>query len=330
MLAHEQSRGSLIRQLPWIEATGTLGGALFFYFVLHKAELAEFFAILGGIVTLSRLSHAADLEREFAAIRRPLIHLEQQIDLASHTHFTVFREILEVYSKITETEFAKVKDDILKDARARLLRLANDKKSEVLTTTTYYGWLLPMLARSAPPSRIWALSLMREPEWDDTQPERTFIEQSRKAAERGVQIDRVFVVPRANASAMLTIPAVVLHRDSEDPTHLRGYVVEEEVLKRDDADLHSKLGDGFIVFDDRVALVDVFSGASVRGYVTMSPVEIGHLKDVFERLRILAEDLDSYSGRLEASRARTDVKEPPGASSRSSSSPSLPNSEISN
>jgi len=92
-------------------------------------------------------------------------------------------------------------------------------------------------------------------------------------------------------------PAIKLHFHSEEPSKLRGFVVDEEVVRRDDEELHSKLGDGFIAFGERVALVDVFSGRSARGYVTMNPVEIARLQEVYARLLILAEPLDSYLAR---------------------------------
>jgi len=215
---------------------------------------------------------------------------------------SVFREPLQVYAKITEDEFARVKDGIVAEANSQLLFLANEKKSQVLVTTKYYGWLLPMLEKAVPPQpqRIWALSLMRELEWDDSPPERRFIELSRIAAERGVRIDRIFVMKKDLVASALGNQAVRLHLQTQKPETLRGFVVEMEALARADEDLDRQLGDGFIVFDERVALVDVFSGKSARGYVTMNRGEIEHLRDVYNRLLILAESLDAVAARQSA------------------------------
>jgi hypothetical protein len=307
-----KSESSLLRKLPWIEAIGTALSAGFLYFVLHKSELAEFFAVAGSLLTLGRLAYAAELERLTSTIERsildlraslehsitdlrgPLDRIREHFDLSSQAHFDMFRDMLQTYSKIIEPEFSKVKDNILSDARSRLMDLANDKKSLILPTTTYYGWLLPMLKNAMPPEGIWALSMMREPEWDDSQPERDFIDFSKGASDRGVPIDRIFVVGRAAVSSALENPAIKFHLHSSKPANLRGYVVEDEVVKASDEELYAILGDGFIAFGERVALVDVFSGKSARGYVTMNPVQIARLRDVYDRLRILAEPLDSY------------------------------------
>jgi hypothetical protein len=296
-----KSGSALLRKLPWIEAIGTAVGASVLYFILHKNELAEFFAIAGSLVTLGRLGYAAELERLTAALeasigelRGPLDRIREHFDISSQAHFGVFRDMLQTYSKITEPEFSRVKDAVLTEARSRLMGLANEKKSLVLPTTTYYGWLLPMLRHAMPPEVIWALSMMRAPEWDESQPERDFIDFSKGASDRGVPIDRIFVVGRAAVSTALENPAIKFHLHSEKPANLRGYVVEDEVVKAADEELYAMLGDGFIAFGDRVALVDVFSGKSARGYVTMNPVEIAHLREVYDRLRILAEPLDSY------------------------------------
>lgn len=281
-------------RFPWIEALGTVAGSFILYFVLKKHELAEFFAVVGGIMTLGRLGYSEFIERQIAEIREPLQRIREFFDFSRAAHVTTFRDMLQVHSQITEEEFAAVKEGIIQEARAELLQLANQKKSAVLPTTRYYGWLLPMLERARPPQRIWALSMMRGPEWDNSPPERRFIALSQEAAERGVKIDRVFVMRRDLLSEALRIEPVAAHTRERKPDNLRGFFVDEEGLKRSDMDLFSRLGDGFIVFDDRVALVDVFSNTA-RGYVTMSPTEIGHLKEVFERLQILGEELQAPS-----------------------------------
>lgn len=286
----------LIRRLPLIEAIGTAIASGILYFVLGKHELAEFFAVAGSLLALGRLSYTAELEKEIRELQEPLERIGDYFDLSSQANLDIFRKMLQIYGKITEDEFVRVKDGILAGTMEELVYLANTKKSKVLATTEYYGWLLPMVEKATPPQRIWALSLMRDLEWDDSPPERRLIEFSRKAAESGVGIDRVFVMKKANIGESLKNEAIRLHFASEKPANLRGYVVDEEALNKSDEELHARLGDGFLAFVDRVAMVDVFSKGA-RGYVTMNQEEITHLRNVFDRLMILAEDLDSVASR---------------------------------
>src|SRR5262249_40190495 len=141
-------RDKLVRKLPWIEAIGTTLGVCFFYFILDDHLLAELFAIMGALVTFGRLGYTAHLEGEIATLRQPLERMQEYLDISAHARLDVFRDMLQLYSNVTEEEFNRVKDGILTEARSQLLHLANEKKSAILPTTTYYGWLLPMLERA--------------------------------------------------------------------------------------------------------------------------------------------------------------------------------------
>jgi hypothetical protein len=282
---------SAVRRFPWYEAIGTITVALFFYFVLHNHEAAEIFAIAGGLLTLGRLGYAEIAEHSTNSIRKPLDQIREFLDVSQASQGG-FRDMLQVYTRITEEEFRKVKEGIIEEAREKLLHLANDKKSEILSQTRYYSWLLPMVEKTAPGRQVFALSMMREPEWDDSKPERDFIRLMKEAAERGVQISRIFVMDKSALPTALANPAITIHKKGEKPNSLVGYYVDLEELKKSDPELLNELGDGFILFDDRVSLVDVFSKSGARGYVTMNGAAISHLRDIFDRLMILARDLE--------------------------------------
>src|SRR5712691_7886980 len=145
-----QARGTVLRLIPWIEII--LGGsiALLLYFVLQRHELAEFFAIASMLLALGRLTYTSELEKAIGELKmtlkevqEPLERIGEFLDVSAQANFPVFRDMLQVYAKITELEFGPVKDEILGNARSKMLDLANDKRSETLATTAYYKWLLP-------------------------------------------------------------------------------------------------------------------------------------------------------------------------------------------
>lgn len=283
---------SSVARFPWIEAIASAAVALFFYFILKNHEAAEIFAITGAILTIGRIGYSELVERSLSSIRDPLNRIGAFFDVSQSADYGVFRDTLHVYARITEDEFRRVKDGIVEEARQKLLYLANEKRSEVLATTRYYEWLLPMLGKTSNGQKVYALSMMRDAEWDDSVPEREFIKLMKEAAARGVEIKRVFVMNKGLLEDVLKNEAISSHQPQEQPIDLRGYYVEVDELKKADAQLFEQLGDGFIVFDDRVALVDMFSeSGAARGYVTMNGAGIAHLKDVFNRLMILAREL---------------------------------------
>jgi hypothetical protein len=72
-----------------------------------------------------------------------------------------------------------------------------------------------------------------------------------------------------------------------------GYFVDIDWLEEHDAPLSTRLGDGFIAFDQRqAALVDLHSrDGSIRGFVTKLPAELAKLGEVHAELMIHAREL---------------------------------------
>ena len=128
--------------------------------------------------------------------------------------------------------------------------------------------------------------MMMSCEWDDSEVEQRFVELNQCAAERGVTLRRVFVVKDADRDYLESNEAISWHFGR---SNVSGYVMVHENLKRQDPKLLKKLGDGFIAFDRRVALIDLHSvDGSARGIVTMSSQEISSLYNSFEQLCLLA------------------------------------------
>jgi len=90
---------------------------------------------------------------------------------------------------------------------------------------------------------------------------------------------------------MLDNKGVQAHIDKVG-THFKPLLVFKESLAKSDPQLLKEVGDGFIAFDERVALVDMSTPDGMRGYVTMNTGEIHRLKRIFEQLRVHGRELN--------------------------------------
>jgi hypothetical protein len=123
-------------------------------------------------------------------------------------------------------------------------------------------------------------------EWDDSAPEQRFVEANLAVATRA-KIDRIFVMPLDQVVAARDNPTIRPHFSDEQPENLRGFFVDADRLHHADRRLAERLGDGFIAFDDRVALIDLHStDGSARGKVTMRSGDLRRIDRTFSELLV--------------------------------------------
>lgn len=279
-----------MRSIPRLEAIiSLLAGGVIALFV--EPSLGAVVWAVGAIVTLAEARHELKLDERLERVDG----LATAFDLSHSTKVPEIQNLISNYLAVAEPELARIKDAVIAGARDDLLRLATDKSSGELPSGEYYSWLLPMLERIPSGGSIRALSMMMDCEWDDSEPERRFIQANVDAAQRGVSIQRVFVAPASiMVRAIEDIPALRPQLAYEDPRQLAGYFVGREYLETHDPKLLAKLGDGFIDLDGRVALVDLHSvDGSARGEVTMLQAKLSQLRDIHDQLLLHARLIDT-------------------------------------
>jgi hypothetical protein len=281
------SHRELARRIPKLELAVTLVLGMVAA-TLTSLQLGVVTWAVGILLTVNQLKIGQRLDAGLARVDK----LADVVDLSDHCDVEGLRHLIEEYAKVPEREFAAPKEEVLAAAREELVRLRTEKSSAVLSTGAYYRWLLDMLDETKRPQRVYALSLMMSCEWDDSPVEFRFIEANIRAAQRGVKIDRIFVMPKAQLPFARQNRAVRSHFSDELPKGLRGHFVDADRLRVADRALYERLGDGFIAFDDRVALVDLHStDGSARGRVTMRSATLREITRTFEELLVHSESL---------------------------------------
>ncbi len=274
------ARVEALAATPWIEA-GIAIVIGFVFFAFGKPEIAAMTWIIGSALSFTRYSFGLKLEEQLKPVRQlaAIVDLERDIPLKQ------LEEIVRTYLAITETEFAQVKDRVLSEAFERLRKLHQQKSSDVLQTGDYYNWLLPFIESAPKGSQIWAVSMMLSIEWDESPPEVSFLRLNLDAAQRGVYLERIFVVRNEDIPKLSTISPIRAQAENVGE-FLKLWLVRREQLEKSDPQLLRELGDGLIAFDMRVAMIDFASPEGIRGYVTMNPGEIQKLRRSFENLRV--------------------------------------------
>ncbi len=280
------SRVDSMVRFPFMEAAIGIGISLVLLFYGY-GQMAALTTIITCTQSVGRYAFGEMLHRELRDVREVATVLDVQQGRALQR----FHEMASVYLRITEPEFGAVKDAIITQATEQLNSLADSKTSGELATADFYRWLIRAMEQAAPGSEIWAVSFMLDCEWDDSEPERKFLELNLQAAQRKVRIERVFIVPKSAFPALLSNKGVKAQLDNASE-YMCPKVADRDYLASHDAKLLKQLGSGMIAFDRRVAQVDIVStDGSIRGSVTMNPAEIARLRALFDGLCIHARDL---------------------------------------
>ncbi|MEU4384453.1 hypothetical protein [Promicromonospora sp. NPDC023805] len=245
-------------------------------------------ALIGGLLlSVQRSAIERMVESELAPLRK----VESYVDISSTASYEPFASIVQRYASITEVEFESVKSKIVAEAHDRMRALAIDKRSPTLQTGDYYEWLFRQFGQTQRGEYVHAVSMSSEEEWNDSDLETNFLEANVKAAERGVDVTRIFIVPTSRIAEFVRIPPIVAHTD-ESEVPLRGLWVRLEHVERYDPNLLRSLGEGFLDFNGRVGLEDRFDPfGEARGDVTMLPADLRRMRKQFEQLQKMAKPL---------------------------------------
>ena len=269
---------------------------LYFYGSPSKLDVGIIVWFVGISLVINRnITNHFDKE-SYERIEERIDRIGRVIDIENETNLDLVSKVRDSYLNITEPEFNKVKNEILNRTLTKLDKLKIEKCSDELPTSEYYGWLLPILGNVQKHDSIKAVSCMFKAEWDDSTPERRFIQGNLDAAKKGVTVERIFVMGYSILSEALKIDAVNKHtKEQKNLTKLNGFFVDKEKLDgNDEYELLKSIGDGFIIFkfnNSTVAVIEFSEGTNVRGIVTMNENIIRDLEESFGRLKMISSDL---------------------------------------
>lgn len=165
------------------------------------------------------------------------------------------------------------------------LSVDNQSRTEDLDSGKFYKILDKYFSETQSGSKMWIISTMMENEWNESPAERKFVQSNFDAADRGVELVRIFLFNKEYAKDYKTNPYIKRYLASNKITTL--FVDLNEVVSK-----HPKLleviKNGWIGIDNNALLVDLPSDGSSRGYVTLNKLEIKKAKECFDKLKVMA------------------------------------------
>lgn len=278
---------------PIIEAVVTLGAAAIAWAPpFSDPKSAYLISVIGVLFAVGRFgltevlkedrqAQDATLSRKFVKVDR----LSDLVDLSPKSDITELRTLVDRYSQIVDPEFFEAKDEVVHAALTRLNAILQERRTDKLSTGAYYKFLLELLASVKQGETLYAVSTGEAVEWDDSPQEERFFEANRQIVVRGGSVVRYFVYPKAGfVQARKENEKVAAHFEE---TRLRGMFVDKDRLQSTDEALFDAIGQGFIMVERRIAVVDVF-GVQPRGYVTKNRDELDRYWKALQQLSQLA------------------------------------------
>lgn len=168
------------------------------------------------------------------------------------------------------------------------LSMDSQSRTEDLDSGKFYKILDKYFTETKKGSKMWIISTMMENEWNEEPAERKFIQSNFDAADRGVEIERIFIFNKNNAQKFKSNPYIKRYLASNK---IVSNFVDLEELKMTKPKLLDIIKNGWIGIDDYALLVDLPSDGTSRGYVTLNKMEIKKAKDCFKELENMKKPL---------------------------------------
>lgn len=168
------------------------------------------------------------------------------------------------------------------------LSMDSQSRTEDLDSGKFYKILDKYFTETKRGSKMWIISTMMENEWNEEPAERKFIQSNFDAADRGVEIERIFIFNKNDAKKFKSNPYIKRYLASNK---IVSNFVDLEELKIIKPKLLDIIKNGWIGIDDYALLVDLPSDGTSRGYVTLNKMEIKKAKDCFKELESMKKPL---------------------------------------
>lgn len=254
-----------------------------------NTAMGQFTWILTALLTLNRVlttyEFGASLDGEgkkFTAALEPVGKLAQVVDLSVKSDVSKIETILDEYLKIRAGDLNEERDRVVDDAIRSLRTLRQSQKTSILEEPDFYQLLYREFRKAGSGTRISIVSMGDPLEWKPTPQEETYFQCNIDAASRGAIIERIFLFTPDNLEKARDNKYIKAHAAGSG-TKLNGKYIDRADFERRAPRAFRDAGQGFIVIDRRIGIVDVFStSGEARGYATYNEADILTLRRAFE------------------------------------------------
>lgn len=208
------------------------------------------------------------------------------VDFSSNASIRDIKALSDSYFRITHHEFSEIKYDIVASASEKLNKLLSTERSENLDTSDYYKILIQILNSAKEGQTIYAVSTGNTVEWEDTPEEENFFQANLDIINRGGRVIRYFVYDKEDLRVGIANNSKIAQHFGSGK--LTGYFIDKAKLQTKDKNLFASIGQGFLMVENKIVIVDVFDSDGPRGFITKSIYDISVYSKTVERLNNLS------------------------------------------
>lgn len=234
----------------------------------------------------------AAFEQSLAKVQTPVTKALEVADLSARSDIQSIGTVLHEYLKLSEEKLAPERKRIIDQAIGAIRLLNSQLKTPTLEEPDFYQWLYREFEAALPGTKIQIVSMDEAVEWNDTFQEQEYFRKNADAARRGVAVERIFFFSSDRLIEAGKNKFIRAHSGGAIPG-LVGRRVDRTSFTATAPTAVRDAGQGFILVDDRFAIVDVFStDGKARGYVTFDPNEVQRYRETFKRFHSLSAPLE--------------------------------------
>jgi Dehydrogenases with different specificities (related to short-chain alcohol dehydrogenases) len=164
------------------------------------------------------------------------------------------------------------------------LSVDDQSRTEDIESGKFYRYLHKYFTEAERGTKMWIASTMMENEWNESPQERIYKQDNIDAAERGVEIERIFIMDEKGWREFKENPSILAHLENKK---IKSLYVDRDYFVKNNPSVLEDIEDGFIGIDDELLLVDLppSNNKDSRGYITFNKNQIKKSKKAYEELK---------------------------------------------
>lgn len=168
-----------------------------------------------------------------------------------------------------------------------VIEFNKNDRTNPLEVGKFYKAIDTYLKRLDKNQTMWCASTMLEDEWTEEPLEMKFRVLNLEAANRGVNLERIFIFSKSKISEFKENKTLRVYMQSNINTMFVDY---DEILEKE-PELLKTVGSGWDGIGLDTLIVDLPEGAKERGYISINKKEVQRAYECFKRLKNYAKDL---------------------------------------
>jgi len=160
-------------------------------------------------------------------------------------------------------------------------------KTEDLEVGKFYKAINNCFKRLNKESYLWCASTMLEDEWTDSPQEMKFRLINLEAANRGVNVERIFIFNKDKIKEFKSNKTLKIYMQS----NIKTLYVDLDEIKEKNPNLLNIVDNGWDGIDKELLIVDLPETSKQRGYITKNTKEVMKAYNCFQELKKYAKDL---------------------------------------